>query len=349
MKTMTKRTILSACALVLTTALAAVPARAQAGDAAVAPYINEQTDAVIALDLSQVNIESLNAWATKQIQASGVAKAAQDKMIAQMNNPESAKGKQWLADFTKAGGKKMYVVVSLGGLFMGQPGVLVAPVDAGGNAETIAKFLDPTFGRPAAAAPAPGEEEAGPLGGANAAAVVGGNVVFGPKKTVDALKAGGPKGAAARPEFVAALGGAGNAALRIAIAAGNLGKFPGMDPAAAEKIKGVEWMSIAASTPPTEQVTLTIQAKDAATAKTVTDELNKALGAIQNNPDAVAALGDTKPLVRALTPATAGNAVKVTLDTKTIESVLMPAMIKSGAKEMEQKAGGGGAAPDPTR
>jgi hypothetical protein len=246
-----------------------------------------------------------------------------------------------MADFSKAGGKKMYIVVSLGGLMTGQPGVMVAPVEAGGNAEAIAKFLDPTFGKAAAAPAAPADEaaeEAGPFGGGgNAAAVVGGNVVFGPKKAVDALKAGTAPKAAARPEFAAALAGAGNAPFRMAIAGTNLAKFPGLEPDMAAKVAAVDWISLSATNPPAEQAVLTIQTKDAATAKTITDELTKALAALQANPQAAAALGDTKPLVTALTPVTTGNAVKITLDTKTIEGVIMPAVIKNGAKELEGK------------
>lgn len=348
-----KRSTPRACALpvaAMLLLLLASAARAQvaAGDAAVAPFVNEQTDAVLALDVSAVNMDQITKWAEQQIRASGVQKATQDKMVAEMNNPDDAKTREWLTNFAKAGGKRMYVVVSFAGVLTGQPGVVVAPVEAGGNAEAIAKILDPNFGKAPAAGAGAGaaareeEEEAAPTNAATAV-VIGSNVVLGPKKVVEAMKAGGVAAApgAGAQRFAAALAGGGNATLRVAISGSKLAGMPlPVDPNDAQAIQGVEWISLSASAPPTHQARLTVQAKDAAAAKAVADLFTKGLGALQNNPDAAQALGDTKPLVRALTPQAAGNQVTITLDGRTIDTVLMPAMIKANVKRMEDRSAG---------
>ena len=47
----------------------------------------------------------------------------------------------FIGKFTKAGGKRMYVVVTIGGLMKGAPGFLVVPAE-GANAQSIGPAHD---------------------------------------------------------------------------------------------------------------------------------------------------------------------------------------------------------------
>jgi hypothetical protein len=274
-------------------------------------------------------------------QAAGQDKATADKMM-QDSKAQVDEAKKWIGDFSKAGGKRIYIVVSIAGMFTGDQPICVAPVEAGADGAALAKALDPSKSKP----PAPGADPSE----ANVAEVVGKSVVIGSKKSVEAAKTLKP---APRPELSQALAAGGTSTLRIAIAGQKLQSLPIPGFAQEPGVKGVEWIALAVATPPTESAALTVQCKDPQAAVAIANLMNNGLGALRANPQAKAELGDVEPLAKALTPATAGNKVTIMLDTKTIESVIAPLAIKLAAKQAVRerpaspRPGAGAASPGP--
>jgi hypothetical protein len=303
---------------------AAAPVAAAAGLDAVTPFITETTDFVVAIDLSNVNAEQVNTWMQNQFQKAGVDKATMDKMQAEAK-PEMDKATDWLNQFKQAGGRRMYVVASVQEMMTSGP-VVIVPVEGQADGQALAKIFEAQMdgaAAPAAAPDAPGGEK--PV-----AAMVGRAMVIGKQEAVNAAKTPQP---AARPELMQALGA--TATVKIAISgislakAGNVGGFQ-VPPQA----QGIEWISFNLNAPPAIGASLTIQAKDAATAKQVADGVNQGLAMMQQVPQVQQALGNNvAALTAALTPKLNNRRVMVALDTKTIEGTLMPVAIKAAIAE----------------
>jgi hypothetical protein len=225
----------------------------------------------------------------------------------------------------------MYVVASIQELMTHGP-VVIVPVEGQADGQALAKIFEAQMdGAAPAAAPgaAPGAAPEAP-GDKAVAAMVGRSMVIGKQEAVNAAKT--PQ-AAARPELMQALGA--TATVKVALSglslakAGNVGGMP-LPPQA----QGIEWLSFNLNAPPAIGASLTIQAKDAATAKQVSDGVNQALAMMQQMPQVKQALGnDVGALTAALTPKVNNRRIMVALDSKTIEGTLMPVAIKAAMAE----------------
>ncbi len=93
------------------------PARA---DSPIAPFVDSQTNAVIYVDFSSVDLDQLNAWQQKAMASANLD--PEQKARQQKEADESiASAKKWVSDFKTVGGKDLYVVISLAGLMQGAP------------------------------------------------------------------------------------------------------------------------------------------------------------------------------------------------------------------------------------
>ena len=297
---------------------AAAPiAAAGAGLDAITPFINANTDLVVAVDLGTVNPDQVRTWMQNQMQKAGVDKATMDKMQAE-SKEEMDKAVKWLSDFKQAGGRRIYMAGSMQDMMTGGP-LVVVPMEGSANGEALTNVfqLDKEQG------------EDKPV-----SATVGRNLLIGKKEAVDGAKAAQP---AARPELMQALGA--TATVKIALSASNLnkaGNVGGMP--LPPQAQGIEWISINMNAPPAVGASVTIQAKDAATAKQVADQFNQMLAMMQQQPQVQQALGNNAAaLTKALTPTTNNRRVTIALDTKTIEGTLMPVAIKAAMAEWSKK------------
>jgi hypothetical protein len=235
---------LIALALALTCTLPA------AGADAVTPFLDEQTLAVAHIDLTKVDAVTLATTLTDL----GAIDADETQDV-------KARGGRWLAAFTKAGGKDLYVVISLADL-PNSPFVIV-PLGEGADARAIANLLDlPEL------PPGPREK-------------IGDAVFAGSAEALERLRALKPQ---ARPELAKALTAAGDVAVQVALVPpAHLARVvEEMMPALPKEVgggsakvltHGVKWAAIGLDARPRTALRLTIQSQDAASAKALAEAL----------------------------------------------------------------------------
>ncbi len=328
------------CLLAFIAAITALP-RTYA-DSPVAPFVSPQTNAVIYVDMSAIDIDALNALRVKAEAANpnpDPAKQAKDDQEAQQ---QMATAKQWLDQFKTAGGKEVYIVMELGGLFTGQPGALIAPMSAGGDPAALAKVLNPQ--------PPGGDPNPGPMSGATA--VIGQNVVFSTAPMLDRLKTA----TAAPSDLVDGLN-ATTGSIRIAISptsvktippmfgamlggGGRPGGGPPPAPMSEPEWSGVKWLVISGSLPPNESVALTIQCKDTDSANAIVAMMNKKMQDAKNDPKARQNLGDDlDKLIDQFKPTVDGTKVTVSADKAAFDNVIVPIVMKAAARQQQQRSG----------
>ncbi|HTU17718.1 MAG TPA: DUF1559 domain-containing protein [Gemmataceae bacterium] len=118
--------------LALTVALPAAAAEkldAEARARAIAPFVDEQTVGVVHIDLTRIDAEALLNWVAEvgRLEAKEIEEPRREL-------------RGWLADFTKAGGKELYFVVSLADLPR-DPLLLIVPLAAGADAQVVRGVL----------------------------------------------------------------------------------------------------------------------------------------------------------------------------------------------------------------
>jgi hypothetical protein len=292
-----------ALALALALALPAAGADSAAGARAkaIAPFLDEQTLAVVRLDLTKLDADAL-ATAMADLGGMGADEATHFKQTAG----------QWLGDFAKVGGKDLYVIASLAD-YPNWPFVIV-PLGDGADATAIANPLGPRV------APAGPRERVGTVLFAGAAA------------THQRLKGLKP---AERPELAAALAAAGDAAAQVAlIPPPHLARvveemmlaLPKEAGEGSGKVltRGVKWAALGLDAPPKLAVRLTIQTQDAAAARAVRETIGKVLkwsAAIKEVRDV---LPDVEKMVAALEPKVEGDYVILALEGERPRTVVGP-------------------------
>ncbi|MGH7169539.1 MAG: DUF1559 domain-containing protein [Gemmataceae bacterium] len=118
--------------LALTVALPAAAAEkfdAEARARALAPFVEEQTVAVAHMDLTRIDADAVLNWAAEvgRLEAKEVEEPRREL-------------RGWLADLTKAGGKDVYVIVSLADLLTAPP-LVILPLAAGADAQAVRRVL----------------------------------------------------------------------------------------------------------------------------------------------------------------------------------------------------------------
>jgi hypothetical protein len=329
--------------LLATLSIGLMSAKAVADDP-IAPFVSSQTDAVIYVDLSAVDMDALQALQQKitaQLPPDQAAKAqAQQPRIDQ----QMAQMRKWIDGFKQAGGKDVYVVVQLSGIFTGKAGALLVPILPGVDSAALAKYLNPA----GAAPPEPGIP---PNPMAPKTEVIGQMLVFAPGPMIADFKSG--TAAQPRPDLGEGLAAAGAAPFRLVIVPASLkrspmlamvaanmgggrqpGGPPGAPPAAPlsePQWDNVTWVAISGALPPKESGNFTCQCKDADSANAVADMINKKIEERRNDPKAQQLGADADKLAAALKPKVDGTKVVIDVDQDTVDNVLIPVMIKASA------------------
>jgi len=337
-------------------ALAMVLGRAAVrADSVVSPFVDSQTNAVIYLDFSSIDMDTVDAWQQKVIAAiPDPADRARQQVDAQKG---ITRAKKWISDFKTAGGKDLYVVVSLAGMMQGAPGGLVIPLN-GVDPEVLAKVFPQSNAPP----PDPNNPNAAQITRMQPkTAVVGTAMVYSTGAGVEKLQTPSTE---PRPDLTDALTAGGASPVRIALTPGTLknnpffammmnagrrGAGPNQPggpqiPFSEPQWDAVTWMSASLNLPPKESASCTIQCKDAPSASALADLINQKMQDGKADP---AKRGNISPedydkLISAVKPTVTGDQVVIAVDQDTIDNVIGPIMVRS-----MQRAGPGPAAPGP--
>ena len=316
------------------------PARA---DNPLAPFVDSQTTGVIYVDPSNVDMDQIDAWQQKAIASASIADPAEKARAEKSAQASIASTRKWISDFKTAGGKDLYVVVSLAGLMQGAPGGLVIPLN-GANPDGLAKVLNPRGNPPPAD---PNDPQAAQMQRMQPmTAVVGTSMVFSTGAGLDKFKTPSIE---PRPDLADALSAGGDAPLRVAFVPSSLRNNPfvaamlsarGLSggpagapqpPFAEPQWDAVTWVSISVSTPPKASGNCTIQCKDADSAAAMADLVSKK---IQSGKDDATQRGnisaeDYDKLSAAMKPKVDGTQVVIAIDQGTMDKVVGPLLFKA--------------------
>jgi hypothetical protein len=321
------------------------PARA---DSPIAPFIDSQTNAVIYVDISSLDLDQVNAWQQK---AMASAKLDPELKARQQQQADQgiASAKKWISDFKTAGGKDLYVVVSLAGMMQGAPGGLIIPLN-GAKPDALAKVFNPAGNPPP---PDPADPNAAAMQRMQQqTAVVGNALVYSTGSGVDKLKTPSTE---PRPDLTDALSAANGGTVRIAFVPSSLKSNPffaammgarhmsggaqSPPPFSEPQWDAVSWVSVSLTSPPKESGNCTIQCKDADSATALADLITKKIQ--DSKPDATKdgnmTTDEFDKLAAAVKPAVSGTQVVMTLDQNTLDNVVGPMMARAVQRNTRQR------------
>jgi hypothetical protein len=299
----------------------------QAADTPVTPFLSSQTDAVIHADMTAIDMDAVLAWEQKLI-ASAPNKDPNQAQQQQQFEQQITNAKQWLADFKAAGGKDLYIVAQLTGIFRGQPGEVVVPLTADTKVDDLEKAFVPAGPEPE---PADANPSAPPRRPVPATAVIGQNLIYSTSTMIDALKTFKPE---ARPDLTDALTSPNDAPIRVVFSPSTIKNLPFFRMRAAAPGGGqnapfqdpqwdaVTWACISIIPPPTETGTALFQCRDADSATALATLFNQKITQMKADPQARKNLGDQlDKIAGAMKPTVDGSKVTVTLDQPTIDAM----------------------------
>lgn len=285
----------------------------------IAPFIDDETLAVVRIDVARLNVDAVLAELKKLVPVpmEEVAKA----------QPLADKA---VRDFKAAGGQEAYVVVSLRDLPRNPP-LIVVPVAAGGDAAAMQAMLR-NF-----------------LGGA---ARSGDAVIASQPAVIERARAIAPHN---RPELQAAFAAAGDSLVQVLLLPTDDNRrvieqtMPELPPqvgggSITTLSHGLSWLSVGIDATPQVAVHVTMQSPDAKSAQQLADLWNKGLEAMRTDPVLQKTLPGTAALVPVLKPTVKGDQVLVALDEKnrgadTLREVLLkPALTQARQAASESQS-----------
>jgi len=328
--------------VILVTLIALWGGRQQArGDSVVAPFVDSQTNAVIHVDFSNLDMDQIDAWVQKSLAAiADPAERAKHQAAAQKS---IATAKEWTAKFKTAGGKDVYIVISLAGLIQGAPGGMIVPLN-GADPAGLAKVINPHGNPPPADPNDPNTAQQARM--QPQTAVVGNAVVFSTGSGLEKMKTPSTE---PRQDLADALSAGGDATLRLVLTPATLKNNPlfaaivssrmgGQNAGGAQQMPfsepqwdAVTWLSVSLAAPPKESGNCTIQCKDSDSATALSDLITKKMQDAKNDPSKHGniAADDFDKLIAAAKPAVSGTQVVIAVDQDTIDNVIGPIVIKS--------------------
>jgi hypothetical protein len=294
------------------------------GDA-IKPFVDEQTFAVIALDLTAIDADAINAWTADVIKALKLEDADAKQALAGVKMGTDQL-RVWTDTLRKAGARRMFAIINLGEL----PAVpIVVPVEGGADEKAIAAALAGIF-------------KGFDLFFEIQVQTVGKAVVAAPAATIDRLRELKPID---RADLVAALLAGGDAPACIALAPSrdqrrviaelgpNLPKELGGG-STLPFAQGMTWAAAAIGLPHKVSLNVAIQCKDAAAAKELWDMLPpiKKAGAERRG-----LILNFEQLFDAFTPTQAGDRLTLSLDSTAINQRIV-ALIAQDVPNARQSA-----------
>jgi hypothetical protein len=282
----------------------------------IAPFVDEQTIAVIRVHVAGIDFDAL---VNKLMPAQkGDAKQMQEERKAVGN---------WLSEFAKAGGKDIYLVVSMADLPEGPFAVI--PLNEESNPQALAKLLTmKPEGNPAGVA-----SPSSPFR-AEVAEKIGAAVFAGSKKSHERLRT---SKASPRPELSQALSAVANATIQVAvIPSANIRRtFNESLPTLPKEwgggpitilTQGVMWASLGVSIAPKFEVQLVVQSKDGPAAQALSDWIGGRLRWLGEQQEIRANFAQFDQLTAQLQPKLAGDRLTSAMDEQPLTALLLPAI-----------------------
>jgi hypothetical protein len=319
---------------------AQAPARA---DNPIAPFVDSQTNAVIYVDVTSVDLDQLNAWQQKAMASTNID-ALQKARHQKQADDSIARAKKWVSDFKTAGGKDLYVVISLAGMMQGAPGGLIIPLN-GANPDALAKVFNPNGNPPPADPNDPNAAQMRQM--QQQTAVVGNALVYSTGSGVEKLKTTSNE---PRPDLADALSATDKATVRIAFVPSSLknnpfvaamlsarrapGGAPAQPPFSDPQWDAVSWVSISITSPPKESGNCTMQCKDADSAVALADLVTKKIQDAKTDSTQRGSISaeDFDKLAAAVKPKVDGSQVVMALDQDTMDNVVGPILARAAQR-----------------
>jgi prepilin-type processing-associated H-X9-DG protein len=293
----------------------------------IAPYLDSQTLAV-----ARVNVERINPDAifekVSEITLRHVESSEKDKMLSDLETPLQTV-RQWITDFTTAGGKDIYIVMSLADF---PKFFMIAPVVPDADTRTIAQLLRKV--QPA------GKSKSSPLY-MNTFEKLDKVVFGGSDATLQRLREGEPD---IRPELSTAFAAMGNSAVQVLIIpnADSRRVIEEMLPVLPAEVGGVPgttithglmWAAVGIDGPPNMALKLRIQSQDATSAREIGRLIANLYNIIRQNTAIRKELHNLDEILKTLTPTVQRDHLTVALD-KTgmdtiVNNVLSPATLQA--------------------
>jgi len=332
--------ILIALALAAPPAIAAEKFDPQARAAAIAPFVNEETFAVIRVDLTRVDVDAI--WA----KIAEVLRVTEDHDVKQLAE-EKKMVQPWLADMIKAGGRELFLVVGTSDPIF-ELMFAVVPLTEGADARAIAGLMysgkaDGPTSRPS------GErgwrKGSSPLGEiVRMSGRVGNAVVGGAPAHLERLGALKP---ARRPELVKAFAAAGDTTAQLLLipTADARKVVEEMMPTLPEKVgggpvtavtRGLMWAAVGVDLPPKMSARLVVQSEDAASAKALKGVIAHAYATIEKLPAVREFFPEVGKLTAMLTPTLQQDRLTLALGEKDLDTLISDVLVPTMRRARQQ-------------
>jgi hypothetical protein len=286
----------------------------------IAPFFSGHTFVVVRADLSKIDPAATEQWVKDIAKVIQTDPKAQEEQLKQFQGV-SAQVKSWLAEFKKAGGEQLYVVVAFRDGEMVP--LTIAPIEEGDDAPALQRLLTPQ------------DQQAADV--KMATAVMHNAVVLGPANQLEALRTG-PRGDT--KDVDQALADGKDAAVQIVFVPTkallplfNPDQLPkGLDGQALAKLpEQMRWMSLTLTAPPKFSTQLTVQARDNAVAQQMAEQINNTLKALRQDENVKKEVHNLTQLTQMLTPKVEGERLTVRLTQDDVNTLLRqdPAPVKA--------------------
>ncbi|HEV3238701.1 MAG TPA: DUF1559 domain-containing protein [Gemmataceae bacterium] len=272
----------------------------------IAPFLDEQTFGIGHVDVSHLNVDKLAATMGElgKIDAEDLVKPKKEIS-------------DWLAAFTKAGAKEIYLVLSTKDLLSGNEPFFVIPLSEGANDEAIGKLLS--------------------TGPRMKSTTIGKAVVVGNESTLDRIREMKPS---ERPDLPKAFAAAGDTSAQFILlpSEDNRKVIDQLLPMLPKEIgggstkaftHGVRWAALGVDGPPKLDAKLTIQAPDAGAAKDLHAAIVSLFKAVNDNKEFQKKFQGFDKLAVVLTPAVKEDQLTVAMDDKVIKEIVSPLVVRA--------------------
>ena len=186
-------------------------------DSVVAPFVDSQTNAVIHVDFRRW---TWIRWTPGSKRRGGDRRSGTSRQAAGGRQKAIASAKDWIAKFKTAGGKDVYIVISLAGLIQGAPGGMIIPLN-GADPAGLTKVLNPRGNPPPADPNDPNAAQQARM--QPQTAVVGDAIVFSTGSGLEKMKTPSTE---ARQDLTDGLAAGGDATFRLVLTPATLKNNP---------------------------------------------------------------------------------------------------------------------------
>ncbi len=335
--------ILIALALAAPAAIAAEKFDPQARAAAIAWFVDEETFAVIRVDLTRVDVDAIWDKLAEVFPVTGerdVRQSAEEKKMIQ----------PWLADMIKAGGRELFLVVGTSGPIL-ELAFAVVPLTEGADARAIAGLLysgraDGPTSRPSGSRG--WRKGSSPLGDiVRMAGRVGDYIVGGAPGQLERLRARKAFQPVSRPELAQAFAAAGDTTAQFLLipTADSRKVVEEMMPTLPEEVgggpstavtRGLMWAAVGVDLPPKMSAKLVIQSQDAASARALKGVIAHGYTTIEKLPAVRQFFPEVGKLTAMLTPTVQGDRLTLALGEKDLNALISDVLAPPIRRAREQ-------------